>query len=124
MSNIWTVPQPTTHMRQLCRELGPEYIIRELDLERVIYRDFGNGYNVEISAANTSSKRKPVNLYLWRGEDRKIRSRLRVPQDKIHEEVEKLRAFTETILPEDFDEHGFFMRDLYEKNHAGCVEKR
>ena len=124
MSNIWTVPQPTTHMRQLCRELGPEYIIRELDLERVIYRDFGNGYNVEISAANTSSKRKPVNLYLWRGEDRKIGSRLRVPQDSIHEEVEKLRAFTETILPEDFDEHGFFMRDLYEKNHAGCVEKR
>ncbi len=99
MSDIWTVPQPTTHMRQLCRELGPEYIIRELDLERVIYRDFGNGYNVEISAANTSSKRKPVNLYLWRGEDRKIGSRLRVPQDKIHEEVEKLRAFTETILP-------------------------
>ena len=110
MSNIWTVPQPTTHMRQLCRELGPEYIIRELDLERVIYRDFGNGYNVEISAANTSSKRKPVNLYLWRGEDRKIGSRLRVPQ--------------ETILPEDFDEHGFFSRDLYEKNHAGSAEKR
>ena len=38
MSNIWTVPQPTTHMRQLCRELGPEYIIRELDLRRPIYR--------------------------------------------------------------------------------------
>ena len=124
MSNIWTVPQPTPHMRQLCRELGPEYIIRELDLERVIYRDFGNGYNVEISAANTSSKRKPVNLYLWRGEDRKIGSRLRVPQDSIHEEVERLRAFTETILPEDFDEHGFFSRDLYEKNHAGSAEKR
>ena len=117
MSNIWTVPQPTTHMRQLCCDLGPEYIIRELDLERVIYRDFGNGYNVEVSAANTSSKRKPVNLYLWRGEDRKIGSRLQVPQDRIHEEVERLRAFTETILPEDFDEHGFFSRERYEQNH-------
>ena len=124
MSNIWTVPQPTPHMRQLCRELGPEYIIRELDLERVIYRDFGNGYNVEISAANTSSKRKPVNLYLWRGEDRKIGGRLRVPQDSIHEEVERLSAFTETILPEDFDEHGFFRHELYEKNHAGSADKR
>lgn len=124
MSNIWTVPQPTAHMRQLCRELGPEYIIRELDLERVIYRDFGNGYNVEISGANTRSLKKCVTLYLWRGESRSIKSTRDVPQDQIHQRVEELRVFSESLTEADFDEHGLFSAGLYEKNHPRSEDKR
>jgi len=103
MSNIWTVPQPTTHMRQLCRALGPEYIIRELDLERVIYRDFGNGYNVEISRMNTTSKRKRASLYLWFGERILVKSVHDVPQDEIGERVEKLHVFSDKLVESGFD---------------------
>lgn len=103
MSNIWTVPQPTTHMRQLCRELGPEYIIRELDLERVIYRDFGNGYNVEISRMNTTSKRKRASLYLWFGERIMVNSVHDVPQNEIGERVEELHALSEKLIETGFD---------------------
>ena len=108
MSDFWTVRKPTTHMRQLCRELGPEYTILVLDLEQVIYRDFGNGYNVEISRMNTSSKRKRASLYLWFVERIKIKSVHDVPQDEIGERVEELRAYTEKLVETGFDPQDLF----------------
>ena len=56
--SFWDVKQPTTQMRQLCKSLGDQYRITIIDLERVINRDFGNGYDVEISNMNTTSLRK------------------------------------------------------------------
>ena len=38
-----------TAIRALCRSLGKEYRVCTIDFEPVIYRDFGNGFNVEIS---------------------------------------------------------------------------
>ena len=43
---FWDVKKPTTQMRQLCKSLGDQYRITIIDLERVINRDFGNGYDV------------------------------------------------------------------------------
>jgi hypothetical protein len=57
---------PTIH--QLKKQLGPEYRICPIDLERCLYRDFGNGFNVEISGANSRRKGQKVSLYLWYGE--------------------------------------------------------
>lgn len=52
----------------LRKSLGNEYSIRIIDLERVLYRDFGNGFNVEISGVNTTKNDKPATIYLWYGE--------------------------------------------------------
>ena len=49
----------------LCKKLGPEYRILYIDLERCIYRDFGNGFDVEISGTHTTSERKTATIYLW-----------------------------------------------------------
>ena len=47
-----------TMIRALCKSLGVDYRVTTIDLERVIYRDFGNGFNVEISGMHTSSMKK------------------------------------------------------------------
>lgn len=54
--------------RELCRKLGSEYQIIRIDLEKVIYRDFGNGFNVEISGTHTARKDKLATIYLWYGD--------------------------------------------------------
>ena len=53
-----------TAIQALCRKLGKEYSVTTIDFERVIYRDFGNGFNVEISGMHTTSKRRKAILYL------------------------------------------------------------
>lgn len=55
-------------IKQLKNQLGSEYRICNIDLERCLYRDFGNGFNVEISGANSRRKNQKVNLYLWYGD--------------------------------------------------------
>lgn len=51
----------------LCKKLGKEYVIRNIDFERCIYRDFGNGFSVEISCTHTTSTSTPATLYFWFG---------------------------------------------------------
>ncbi len=53
-----------TAIRALCRSLGKEYRVCTIDFEPVIYRDFGNGFNVEISGVYTTSKTRRATLYL------------------------------------------------------------
>lgn len=55
-------------INQLKKQLGPEYRIRTIDFERCLYRDFGNGFNVEISGVNSRRKDQKATLYLWYGE--------------------------------------------------------
>ena len=88
--SIWDVRKPTAHMRKLCRSLGEQYRITDIDLERVIYRDFGNGYDVEICGVNTSSTRKKANIYLWKDGLRIVERRIGVPQDEIGSTVNAL----------------------------------
>ena len=57
---------PTIH--QLKKQLGPEYRICTIDLERCLYRGFGNGFNVEISGVSSGKKRLKAPLYLWYGD--------------------------------------------------------
>ena len=51
-----------TMIRVLCKSLGDDYRVTTIDLERVIYRDFGNGFNVEISGVHTTSEKKKATL--------------------------------------------------------------
>lgn len=107
MSNIWTVAKPTTHMKKLCKELGPEYRIVNIDLERVIYRDFGNGYDVEISGVNTSSQCKKARIYLWKDQTRIIKIIDNVPQSDIGMWVGRLHTLVDGLTDADFGEDGF-----------------
>lgn len=52
-------------IRQLKKQLGDDYRIFTIDFERCLYRDFGNGLNVEISGVNTRRLGKKATLYLW-----------------------------------------------------------
>lgn len=54
-----------TKQNAFCKKLGPDYRIRTIDLERCIYRDFGNGFDVEVSGMHTTSERKTATIYLW-----------------------------------------------------------
>lgn len=92
MSGYFT--KPTTHMKQLCETLGPHYYIQVIDMEQVIYRDFGNGYNVEVSGINTTSKKKRSTIYLWVGTQRIVETLFDVPQCEIGARVDELYHLT------------------------------
>jgi len=108
MSDFWDVKRPTTHMRKLCKELGPEYRIRVIDLEQVIYRDFGNGYNLEISGVNTTSEKKRATLYMWWGE-RVIAKKIKdVPQSEIGKRADELCELSKKLVETNFDPEQLF----------------
>lgn len=106
-NKYWTIRKPTPHMKKLCKALGTEYRIRVFDLERVIYRDFGNGYDVEISNVNTTSQRKKAVIYLWKEKNRIIKIIKDVPQDDIGMWVERLHTLTLSLKDTDFDAFGW-----------------
>lgn len=58
--------ETTNYMKHFCKSLGKEYSICIIDFEQVIHRDFGNGYDLEISGMNTTRKNKKATLYLWK----------------------------------------------------------
>ena len=84
-----------TAINNLCKSLGSEYKVCTIDLERVIYRDFGNGFNVEISGVHTTSAKRKATLYLWFGEKQGecciIKTVREVPQIMIPAVVDMLR---------------------------------
>ena len=107
MGNIWTVAKPTTHMKKLCKKLGPEYRIASIDLERIIYRNFGNGYDIEISCVNTNSQKKNARIYLWKDKRRIIKIIENVPQSDIGSWVDKIHTLVQVLTDADFGDDGF-----------------
>ncbi len=53
---------PTSTQRKLCRSLGPDYEIKLFDLEYVIYRDFHNGFDIEVSRTAICGSRNAVHI--------------------------------------------------------------
>ncbi|WP_315069675.1 hypothetical protein [uncultured Clostridium sp.] len=60
MSNI-----PSKKIKDICADLGKPYIIKAIDLENVIYRDLGNGFDLEISGLDNQKKSFNVTLFVW-----------------------------------------------------------
>lgn len=83
---------------ELCNSLGAEYCIRYIDLERVIYRDFGNGFNAEISGMPTENKNKLATIYLWYRSEYIIKSICKVARSDIADVVDKLYVLSCDIL--------------------------
>ena len=95
MSDCFAAAKPTAHMKQLCEALGPGYSIQMIDMEQVICRDFGNGYNVEVSGTNTASIKKLATIYLWVGTQIIAKTLHDVPQCEIGTRVEELNKLTQ-----------------------------
>ena len=111
--SLWEVHKPPTHMRRLCESLGANYSIKAIDLECVIYRDLGNGYDIEVSGMNTSSLKRKATIYLWKDKKVIVRGLKGVPQDSIDKYVEELKNFAESLTEKDFDSDGFYKGKRY-----------
>ena len=89
-------------IKALAKSLGDEYCVCTIDLERVIYRDFGNGFNVEISGAHTASTKKKTTIYLWFGETPQeciiVKTVYGVVREDIVSEVENLYEYSNQLL--------------------------
>lgn len=66
------IKEPTKGIKNICKQLGNEYCIRLFDFEQVIYRDFGNGYDVEVSGLNHNRKTFKATIYVWNAEKNHI----------------------------------------------------
>ena len=53
------------NIRELCRQLGDDYCIRVIDLEKCIYRNFGNGFDIEVSGVNSKQRNRRLTIFLW-----------------------------------------------------------
>ena len=83
----------------LCKSLGPEYKVMYVDGERCIYRDFGNGFDVEISGTYTTSNRKTATIYLWYMPEKMTVKRVSgVKQSDIGKVVDELYKFSQELL--------------------------
>ena len=56
-------------LMELKKALGGNYTIRSIDWEKCLYRDFGNGFNVEVSGCSRANRKGSATLYLWYGDD-------------------------------------------------------
>ena len=91
-------------IKELQKQLGKEYRITHIDWEKVLYRDFGNGFNVEISGVSRANCRKPATLYLWFGETAptclivKVVHDVGRSADAIDSVVEMLHDYSEELI--------------------------
>ncbi len=87
--------KPSKHIKQLCEELGPLYSVQTIDREYVIYRDFGNGFDVEICSMDTGGFRKLATLYLWYQKTRIVKTIYDVHQNGISDHIDELYALAQ-----------------------------
>lgn len=96
-----------TAIQALCKELGKEYSVTMIDFEKVIYRDFGNGFNVEISGMYTTSKRRKAILYLWYGNRAPnctiVKTVRNVDRADIGAVTEKLLSYSNALIAQGYD---------------------
>ena len=95
-----------TMIRALCKSLGVDYRVTTIDLERVIYRDFGNGFNVEISGMHTPSMKKKATIYLWYGDTMTeciiVKTVRDIPRELIGENVEELMKYSNLLIAQGY----------------------
>ena len=89
-------------IRALAKRLGKDYRVTVIDLEPVVYRDFGNGFNVEISGMYTTSKLRKATIYLWHGDRQPnciiVKTVKGVCRDDISSVVEELYGYSDELI--------------------------
>ena len=96
-------------LRELKRTLGADYRIRSIDWEKCLYRDFGNGFNVEVSGCSRSNRKGTATLYLWFGEHAynwlivKTMHDVGRSAEAINDAVEELYDYSQRLLAQGYD---------------------
>ena len=113
---------------ELCKQLGSGYRILTIDLERCIYRDFGNGFNVEISGVNTKRKNHKASIYLWYGDSppecliiKTVRGIDRTAA-AISDEVERLYDYTVSLIHNGLNNRRDLMRIVQSRKIASATD--
>ncbi len=57
--------KPGKKIQEIHKVLGEAYSIQVIDRENVIYRDLGNGYDIEVSNLDNQKKEFNATLYIW-----------------------------------------------------------
>lgn len=89
--------------------LGNKYRICVIDFEQCLYRDFGNGFNVEISGCNTNKHNAKANLYLWFGTNppncimEKSVYGIEMTANAIDKAVEELHTYSQSLLEQGYN---------------------
>lgn len=104
-----------TMLRALCKSLGKKYRICTIDFERVIYRDFGNGFNVEISGVHNCKADKPAIIYLWFGNALTVRTVHDVDRSAIGNTVDDLYEYTQELVQKGYTDRDSLFRMKYPK---------
>lgn len=91
------------NIKTLKQELGKDYQIVSIDFETCLYRDFQNGFNVEISGIGHGNSKKPLALFLWWGSGSDcIQVKCIYPVEKtpkaISNAVEELKKYSEQLV--------------------------
>ena len=60
------VDKPTAGIKQASAFLGEPYEIKVIDMENVIYRDLGEGHDIEVSGLDNNHKSMDAIVYVWR----------------------------------------------------------
>ena len=97
------------NIRGFQKALGKEYGIMVIDLERCLYRDFNNGFNVEISGLDRANRKTPLTLYLWYGYQSgsciliKTVSNVDRTPEAIADAIESLKDYADGLLAQGYD---------------------
>ena len=88
-------------------------------MEKCLYRDFGNGFNVEVSGVSRANKNGPATLYLWFGTTVpdcfmvKAKSNVGRSAKEIGEAVEELFSFSEELIRRGYNNWNSLMKLKY-----------
>lgn len=91
-------------LKELKQALGNQYQICYIDMEKCLYRDFGNGFNVEVSGTSRANKNGHATVYLWFGSDPSdcfmvtAKSNVGRSAKEIGTAVEELYNFSEELI--------------------------
>ena len=103
-------------IKQLRKELCDKYRIMNIDMELCPYRDFGNGFDLEISDVSHTARKCPATLYLWFTGEKSSPLIVKTVHD-VERSAEAIHAAAEELyeLYESLIKHGITDRDaLYE----------
>lgn len=56
--------EPCKKILEIATQLGPNYTVRTIDNENVIYREI-NGYEFEVSGLDSNAAKIDASLYIW-----------------------------------------------------------
>ena len=88
-------------------------------MEKCLYRDFGNGFNVEVSGVSRTNKNGPATLYLWFGTTVpdcfmvKAKSNVGRSAKEIGDAVEELFSFSEELIRRGYNNWNSLMKLKY-----------